>query len=488
MTSPSPPRRSGAKCLWLILVAGGLWLPECLLGRYSLAEDNPPEITVPELQSHAAFLSSDTLQGREAGTQGGQATVAYISAELKRLGCTPLGSETDYRQPFGRGFQNVLGLLPGSDPELQKEWIVLGAHCDHVGFGRPDNSRGPIGLIHNGADDNASGVSCLLEIAEHLAVKDRPRRSVMIAFWDAEEKGLLGSWHWISTLKDRQKVRFYFNLDMVGRMQDDKVEAFGIRTLPGLRTHLARSNAHQLKVHYDWSQRDDSDHYSFYRYNIPYLMIFSGMHDDYHRPSDDPEKLNVEGIRKIGETLSALTLRVADDPQPLTFRDASRYELTRTVPAAPMPSRLGVTWSPSRKLGETIRLTKVEEDSPAQQAGLKVGDELVKINGTPVTEIDDFIAWIRSSRKHLVVDLIRGETQATEQVTFDLAGMTLPPGLTAASDSAEPGIGVINFIAPGGEAEKAGFLNGDRIHSVDESQPDLSWEVERDGQLLKLPR
>lgn len=488
MTSPSRRRRSGADCLWLILVAGGLWFPECLLGRVSLAEDNPPEITVPELQSHAAFLSSDTLQGREAGTQGGQATVAYIAAELKRLGFAPLGSETDYRQPFGRGFQNVLGLLPGSDPDLQKEWIVLGAHCDHVGFGRPDNSRGPIGLIHNGADDNASGVSCLLEIAEHLAAKDRPRRSVMIAFWDAEEKGLLGSWHWISTLKDRQKVRFYFNLDMVGRMRDDKVEAFGVRTLPGLRTHLTRSNAHQLKVQYDWSQRDDSDHYSFYRYNIPYLMIFSGMHDDYHRPSDDPEKLNVEGIRKIGETLSALSLRLADEPQPLTFRDASRYELTRTVPASPLPSRLGVSWSPSRKLGETIRLTQVEEGSPAEQAGLKVGDELVKINGTAVTEIDDFIAWIRSSRKHLVVDLIRGESQAAEQVTFDLHGMTLPPGLNAASDSAEPGVAVVNFIAPGGEAEKAGFVSGDRIHSVDESQADIHWEVERDGQLMKLPK
>jgi predicted metalloprotease with PDZ domain len=105
-----------------------------------------------------------------------------------------------------------------------------------------------------------------------------------------------------------------------------------------------------------------------------------------------------------------------------------------------------------------------------------------------VTEIDDFIAWTRSSRRHLVVDLIRGETQASEQIAFDLAGFTLPPGLTAASDSAEPGVAVVNFVAPGGQAEKAGFQNGDRIHSVDETQPDLSWEVERDGQLLKLPK
>ena len=452
------------------------------------AIDEAP-ITVKELQAHASFLASDTLEGRESGKAGGAATAAYLANELRRLKLQPLGSETDYRQPFGAGYQNILGLLVGSDPQLKDEWIVIGAHFDHVGFGNRSNSQGPLGLVHNGADDNASGVSCLLEIAEALSRGSPLRRSVAIAFWDAEEKGLLGSEHWISHHTNRSQIRFYTNIDMVGRMQDDTAEVFGVRTMPGLRTVLARSNVSNLQWKYDWAQRDDSDHHSFYKRNIPYVMVFSGLHYDYHRPSDDIEKLNFEGIEKIARVLAQQTTELANLREPLTFRDASRHELSKFIPGTPLPSRLGVNWSPSRVRGQTITLTKIDSELPADRVGLKLGDELLKVNGQDVKEIDDFIAWIRQSPKNLEIDLVRAETKAQEHLALELDGLPIPEGASAASDSGEPGIPIVTSITSDSPAAKLGFRSGDRIHSVSEgaSAIDRSWQVERDGRLLRLP-
>ncbi len=490
--SPSLPRKSAVD--WIGTVSGRCWVLAWLLcgwgsplARAQEVDESP--ITAQELQAHAAFLASDTLQGREAGTAGGQAVAAYLADELRRLKYQPIGSENDYRQPFGAGYQNVIGLLLGTDPELRDEWIVLGAHFDHVGYGRPDNSQGPFGFVHNGADDNASGVSCLLEIAEALRGGPALRRSVAIAFWDGEEKGLLGSLHWLSRHPARQQIRFYTNLDMVGRLREDTVQVFGGRTLMGMRTVLARSNTSQLQLKYDWSQRDDSDHHSFYIRNIPYLMLFTGLHNDYHRPSDDIEKLNIEGIQRVATVLVRHTTQLADHPEPLVFREASRTELTPQTPEAALPSRLGITWSRTRVLGETITLTHVEPGLSADRSGLKPGDELRNINGQDLREVDDFIAWIRRSPQRLDIDLVRASTGAPGQITLALQGVALPEGASAACDSAEPGMAVLTSVASASFADQSGFRTGDRIHEVQEgAKPsDRRWEIERDGLLLRLP-
>ncbi len=446
-------------------------------------------ITVRELQSHIAFLASDTLEGREAGTAGGRATAAYLADELRRLNYLPIGTDSDYRQPFGAGFQNVLGLLEGSDPQLKNEWVVIGSHFDHVGFGTVLNSHGPIGQIHNGADDNASGVSCLLEIAEALRGVPAPRRSVVVAFWDAEEKGLLGSNHWLANHSDLSRVRFYTNIDMVGRMRDDTAEVFGVRTLPGLRTLLTQSNVSDLQLKFSWAQRDDSDHYNFYQRKIPYAMVFSGLHYDYHRPSDDVEKLNYEGIEKITRVLAQHLTEVANIPEPLEFREACRRELITTLPGTPLPSRLGVTWSPTRQQGQTITITSVEPDSPADKAGLQVGDELVTVNGVDVREIDNFIDWIRRSPIHLEISANRAGDQTQPQIALDLNGLPQPDGVIAAQDTAEPGIAIVTAVQNSSRAAQWGFRQGDRILSVDDSAGSANrrWRVERQGRKMQLP-
>ncbi len=195
-------------------------------------------ITEDELKTHIEFLASDSLEGREAGAQGGQAAGTYIRGLLQKYGVKPGLKEDGYFQEFDGGFRNIIGILPGNDPELKNEYIVIGAHYDHVGYGKPSNSRGGVGQIHNGADDNASGTAALLEIIQAISQhKEVPRRSLMFVFWDAEEMGLLGSKYWVNHPNiPLDQIVIYLNMDMVGRLKEKPLNLFGSRSSLGLRS------------------------------------------------------------------------------------------------------------------------------------------------------------------------------------------------------------------------------------------------------------
>ncbi|MFM8703368.1 MAG: M20/M25/M40 family metallo-hydrolase, partial [Planctomycetia bacterium] len=151
-------------------------------------------IQAADASRHVHALADDSFEGREGGSRGGRAAGAYIVQAIEKLGLQPAGDNGTYDQAFG-GMRNILALLPGSDPMVAGELVVVGAHYDHVGYGNASNSYGPTGYIHNGADDNASGVAGLIEIAEAFQhMPSRPRRPILFAFWDGEEKGLLGSY------------------------------------------------------------------------------------------------------------------------------------------------------------------------------------------------------------------------------------------------------------------------------------------------------
>src|SRR5690606_28393219 len=267
---------------------------------------------------------SDTLEGRAAGTQGGRAAAAYLALEFAKAGLKPAADGEDFLQPFQSGYQNLLGMVRGSDPDLADEVIIVSGHFDHVGLGNRSNSYGPYGQIHNGADDNASGTVAVLAVARAVASLDAPpRRSVLFALWDAEENGLLGSKHWLKNpTVDVDTVRLMINCDMVGRLRNDRLVAYGIRTAAGLRQHLAQSNpVSDLTFNFDWRQRNDSDHWPFFERGIPYVLLHTGDHDDYHRPSDDPDKINYEGLAVVSQLLFNLTCRVADAETAPTFRE-----------------------------------------------------------------------------------------------------------------------------------------------------------------------
>jgi hypothetical protein len=355
-------------------------------------------ITAEDASRHVEALADDAFEGREGGTRGGRAAAAYVVEQIESLGFEPVGDDGSFYQPFGAGLRNILALLPGSDPELAREVVVLGAHYDHVGYGTEKNSFGPFGFVHNGADDNASGVAGLIEVMEALErLPDRPKRSILAAFWDGEEKGLLGSEHFVRVrpqILAGHRVVFSVNLDMIGRLRDERLIVYGARTAPGLRSVLVAANnapghAANLELSFDWDILEDSDHYPFIVARIPTVMLHTGLHDQYHRPSDDVELVNLAGIPPVARLTLALAVAVADAPAPLSFRAAARAESNATrrrleegrPPGGSSQGRWGLVTRADPCDPEAPIIIDVARDSPAAAGDLRPGDRVLAIDG-----------------------------------------------------------------------------------------------------------
>ncbi len=353
-------------------------------------------VTSDDLMRHVSHLAGDTFEGREAGASGGRAAGMYLVGELERHGLKPAGSE-GFFQPFNAGFRNILATIPGEDPLLTDQVVQVGAHYDHVGYGTKQNSYGPIGYIHNGADDNASGVAALLEMIEALTRSGlRPRRTILFTFWDGEEKGLLGSKHWLDhpTLP-LDRLRMSINLDMVGRLRQQKMELFGVRTGAGFRELFSRQNDDpNLIVHFNWEMRDDSDHHPFFVRGIPVVMFHTGLHDQYHRPSDDPETLNPEGMQQVSRLLLRSVVELANVERLPAFRAPSRQEgpaaqaqIERGLP--PLPGRLGVLMDTAPPDAPGVLIVQSPNSSPAGKAGIRAGDRVLQVAGRDVHTADE---------------------------------------------------------------------------------------------------
>jgi hypothetical protein len=431
-------------------------------------------ITADELKQIVAALADDTFEGREAGSRGSRAASGYIVDRLKRCGVQGGAEKSGYFQPFG-AYRNTLGLIAGSDPVLKDEYIVVGAHYDHVGYGTSRNSYGPIGHIHNGADDNASGVAALLEVIDAVCqLPERPKRSLLFAFWDGEEKGLLGSQHWVGEpTVPTAEVALAFNLDMVGRLRDSRLEVYGVRTSPGLRRIVSRQNDPPgLQLDFNWDVRPDSDHQSFFSRSIPFLMLHTGKHPDYHRPSDDAEKINTEGLAQISQLMFNVLVELADAPSLGKFRAASRSESQGTqqlrsrglaLPAA----RLGVRWDDraAEEMGEIV-VDRVTPGSPAAGAGIQVGDRFVRFAGREVNGATDFRLRVFAAKSPATATLERPGADEPVEVTLQLAGAPVRLGISWRTDDAEPGVVIVNRVIPGSPADMAGVRINDRIDRI----------------------
>ncbi|MBX3412495.1 MAG: M20/M25/M40 family metallo-hydrolase [Pirellulales bacterium] len=470
---------------------------------YAAALDS---VTVDEVRTHIDRLADDTFEGREAGSRGGHAAGNYLRERFEKAGIAGGAAKGGYFQVFGNGYRNVLGLLEGSDPELKHEVIVVGAHYDHVGYGTPSNSYGPTGFIHNGADDNASGTSGLLEVIDAFGkLEPRPRRSILFAFWDGEEKGLLGSEHWAGNPTIAlARVKAAINMDMIGRLRAKGLEVSGIRTGAGYRQFISRGNAGAgVKVDFNWENADNSDHHSFFKRNIPYLMLHTGLHDDYHRPSDDAEKINAEGVQQISKLMVGTLGAMADADALPPFRAQSRQEtvsLQRNLdrPLPPLVGRFGVVWDPDDKSASGVRVTRVVPGSPAAKAGIKVGDRIVGFDGKPLVEGVDLRSLVIASKSPTQAVIEREGEEKPLELPVELAGSPLRLGVTWRVDDAEPGCVILSRVVPGSPADLAGLQVNDRIHEfggrtfltskdfaalASSLEGSLDLVVERNGQL-----
>ena len=406
----TPPARRGC-CLGL---AAACLLAGAAAPAAEMLAASVSSITADEAARHVEALADDAFEGREGGSRGGQAAATYIVEQITPLGFEPAGDAGSYFQPFGAGLRNILALLPGRDPQLAREVVVIGAHYDHVGYGNERNSFGPFGFVHNGADDNASGVAGLIEIMEALRqLPERPRRSILIAFWDGEEKGLLGSSHFLRVRPEPLAGRplvFSVNLDMIGRLRDERVVVYGARTAPGLRAWLAAINSDPatgtgLELAFDWDIVEDSDHYPFITARIPTLMLHTGLHDQYHRPSDDVELVNFAGIPAVSRLALAVVTAQADAPERPAFRGESRAESNATrrrleegrPPQGPSQGRWGIVSRVDPGEPTTPIVVDVSRGSPADVAGLRAGDRIHAVDGEPFADQAEMVRRLQGA-------------------------------------------------------------------------------------------
>lgn len=377
------------------------------------------------------YLASEELEGRETGTEGERIAAEYIAKRMQEIGLLAKGEE---------GFFQTFEFTPKANPHEEKEdttaktitvtnvigWIdngadktvIIGAHYDHLGHGISGSLHAEKdSAIHNGADDNASGIALLLQLAENMKKKKAPKKNnyLFMAF-SGEEMGLLGSNYYCKhPTVDLASVNYMLNFDMVGRLDTSKGIAInGVGTYADWKGSLEAANLENLSMIYGESGVGPSDHTSFYLQDIPVLHFFTGQHEDYHKPSDDAQKINYLGIKSIRKLVSGLIQKL-DTKGSLGFiktkddtEDTPRFTVTLGV----MPDYLFQ--------GEGMRIDGVTEDRPAFVAGFQKGDIVVQIDTLVVDGMQAYMKGLSLFEKgdSALVKVKRGEELIEKRVGF----------------------------------------------------------------------
>jgi Zn-dependent M28 family amino/carboxypeptidase len=395
---------------------------------FTAVRGQTPEAPLQGLQIDVVYLSSDLLKGRETGTEGEAMAAQYIASRFDELGLTPMGSDAWF-QPFeftfndnphaapGSGVarigRNVVGLLDNDADQT----VVIGAHFDHLGQGMFGSRQPGEPAIHNGADDNASGIAGMLEIARRLTKSPERNNNYLFIGFSGEELGLYGSKAFVrNSPLTLDKLNYMINLDMVGRLNEDQVLAVnGTGTSPSWNDVLehVKPDGFDIKMHE--SGVGASDHTSFYLEEIPVLHFFTGQHADYHKASDDSDLINYQGIYDVASYVVDI-IEALDAEGPLTFTktndESQRTTSSFKVSLGIMPDYVSD--------GEGVRIDAVMDNRPAAAAGLEKGDIVIKLGDVDVVDINAYmeaLAKFEEGQKTTVV-VRRGDQTLTKEIQF----------------------------------------------------------------------
>jgi hypothetical protein len=334
----------------------------------------------PALDRAADYIAGQfRAAGLQPGADGGNAWLQAWRAQVPALGkAVDLG--------------NVIGILPGSDPARAGESLVIGAHYDHLGHGEYGAHTGERGRLHPGADDNASGVAVLLELARALAGKPQPRSLVFVAF-TGEESDRLGSRYFVqhATRYPVDSMIAMINLDSVGRLDERPLLALGAGSAQEW-VHILRGAGYVTGVQVTPVADDigSSDQTSFIEAGVPAVQLFGGVHPDFHRPGDTPEKIDAAGLVKTAQVLKEMTTYLAGRPEALNAGPGQARRSLATT-SAPGERRVSLGIVPDYAVsGDGVRITGVRAQTPAAQAGLRPGDIITALNDAPVRNLRDY--------------------------------------------------------------------------------------------------
>jgi peptidase M28-like protein/PDZ domain-containing protein len=395
----------------------------------------PPE---PGIVDDIRYLADDRLAGRLTGSPGADSAAEYLARRFAQAGLQPgaggwfqnfvIAENAPAARSAGVGGltgRNVIGILPGRDPVLRNESIIIGAHYDHLGTGgygamdAPDST----GKVHNGADDNASGAAALIHIADALMAAPPARTVIFIAF-SGEELGLFGSAYYVKhPVYPLNTTLAMINLDMVGRLRNRRLIVYGTATAREFPALLDSLNAFE---HFDLKSQGDgygpSDQSSFFAAHRPVLHLFTDLHEDYHRTTDDWQKINAQGEAQVVDFAARIVTALGNRPTPLTFQDQSPVAANPhagTVVTPGYGAYLGTIPDMTDNPGG-VGVSGVHAGGPADKAGIRAGDVITKIGADDVPDLQAMTDALRSHKAGDTVDirLRRGADTLTVKATF----------------------------------------------------------------------
>ncbi|MEZ4798308.1 MAG: M28 family peptidase [Flavobacteriales bacterium] len=385
------------------------------VGTAAIWEDSAPKKSIDSQERILGVLASDSLEGRGTGTEGERKAAAYIVSQFEIIGLKPMGDDGTWFQTFsyvphhtaqlhqvgdsvkmGMGLskeiigRNVIGYLDNGAATT----VVIGAHYDHLGYG-DENSLfvgGP--AIHNGADDNASGVTAMITLADKISKSNLKNNNYLFMGFSGEEKGLWGSNYFVKN-PTIDNMNYMLNMDMVGRLNTGKSLAVsGIGTSTPWEEVLKAENKYGFDLVLTESGVGPSDQTSFYNIGIPAVHFFTGQHEDYHKPSDDADKINYQGLKDVTNYIYDVVVNLNDNGK-LDFKKTKDED---TAKAADFKVTLGVM-PDYLYSGEGMKIDGVKEERPAALAGMKAGDIVKKIGDMSISDMYSYMEALSKYEK-----------------------------------------------------------------------------------------